>query len=59
MSKSARMPSVGEAELARVAEMPSMKLLQGELDRVINRLDKAKQPLAAAYAQMALDVLRR
>lgn len=53
------MPSVGEAELARVAEMPSMKLLQGELDRVINRLDKAKQPLAAAYAQMALDVLRR
>lgn len=59
MSKSARLPSAGKPDLGRVDETPSLKLLQDQLDRIISGLDQAKQPLAAAYAQMALDVLRR
>lgn len=59
MPKSVRLSSAGEPALDRVAEMPSLKLLQGQLARIISGLDKAKQPLAAVYAQMALDMLRR
>lgn len=58
MSKSARLSPVGDPELDRVAELSIDKALRDQLARIIAELDKAKQPVSAAYAQMALDVLR-
>lgn len=58
MPKSARLLPAGESDRSRVAELSAVKSLQVRLDQIISELDKAKQPLAAAYAQMARDVLR-
>lgn len=59
MSKAARSTLASGALKTRVAELTPKHTLEARLLEIIADLDAAQQAVAAAYAQMALDLIRR
>lgn len=58
MSKVARPTLVSGERKERVAEVATLQTLEKRLMEIISDLDAAHQSVAAAYTQMALDMVK-
>ena len=58
MSKAARSNLANGKLKERVADLADKRTLEQRLAEIVNELDKAQQAVAAAYAQMALDMVQ-
>jgi hypothetical protein len=59
MSKASSAPKLGSASQVRVAELDPKQAVACRLNRIIIELERLNEDVAAAYAQMALDMIRR
>lgn len=59
MPKATPAPKLSSASKVRVAELDPKQAVAGRLNRIIIELERLNEGVAAAYAQMALDMIRR